>query len=91
VARESKRTLVISEVEMPTKTSTDVFGVEPGAQKRLNLLTLKEAASFARVSVSSIRRWMRDEELRFYKAGRQKRIDEADLVKFLSGAEFRFI
>jgi excisionase family DNA binding protein len=55
------------------------------------LLTLKEVAAYARVSISTVRRWVRDEGLPFYRAGRQKRIDEKELVRFLSGAELRFL
>jgi excisionase family DNA binding protein len=65
-------------------------GAEPSAQNLLKLLTLKEAAAYARVSISTVRRWVRDEGLPFYKAGRQKRIDETELVRFLSGAECSF-
>jgi excisionase family DNA binding protein len=76
---------------MPKATSTDGVQVVANAQKQLKLLTLQEAAEYARVSISTIRRWVRDEELPVYKAGRQKRVDETELVKFLSGVEFRFI
>jgi excisionase family DNA binding protein len=68
-------------------TKTKGGRAEPSAQNLLKLLTLKEAAAYARVSVSTVRRWVRDEGLSFYKAGRQKRIDETELVRFLSGAE----
>jgi excisionase family DNA binding protein len=71
---------------MTTKTSSGLEA-QPSAQKQLTLLTLQEAAIYARVSVSTIRRWVCDEGLRVYKAGRQIRIDEMDLVRFLWGAK----
>jgi excisionase family DNA binding protein len=76
---------------MPTKTAANIVGTAPAAHKQLTLLTLQEAALYARVSVSTLRRWVRDEGLPFYKAGRQKRIDETELVRFLSGAELQVI
>jgi excisionase family DNA binding protein len=50
----------------------------------LKLLTIKEAADFAKVSTQSIRRWIKAGLLKIYRAGRQIRIDESDLVSFLS-------
>jgi excisionase family DNA binding protein len=75
---------------MTTKTSSD-GGAEPGAQRQLNLLTLQEAAIYARVSISTVRRWVRTGELPVYHAGRQKRVNETELVKFLAGAELRVL
>jgi len=51
----------------------------------VELLTVREAASIARVSEPTIRRWLRCEGLpRFGSKGRV-RIDQADLMKFLKG------
>ena len=50
-------------------------------------LTVKGAAHYALVSQSTIRRWIRDDGLPVYKAGRQIRINPRDLVKFMSGHE----
>jgi excisionase family DNA binding protein len=47
------------------------------------LLTIKEAMDFAKVSDATIRRWIRNKQLQAYRVGGQVRIDEADLVKFL--------
>jgi excisionase family DNA binding protein len=81
---------MLSEEKMSTKTPAALVGTDVCAQS-LKLMTLQEAAAFARVSLSTVRRWVRDEGLPFYKAGRQKRIDETELVRFLSGAELRFL
>ena len=47
------------------------------------LLTVKDAAAYARVSEQTIRRWI-TAGLKIYRAGRQIRIDEQDLVDFIS-------
>ena len=58
--------------------------VEPGAGSRsLTLLTVKDAAAYARVSEQTIRRWI-TAGLKIYRAGRQIRIDEQDLIGFIS-------
>jgi excisionase family DNA binding protein len=49
------------------------------------LLTVKQAAAFSKVSDQSIRRWIKFGDLKTYRAGRQVRIDKMDLVDFLSG------
>ena len=53
----------------------------------VELLTVRQAATFAQVSQPTIRRWIRDEGLRAYrfKERGRVRIDKADLVKFLKG------
>jgi excisionase family DNA binding protein len=72
-------------------TTANVVGAAGAAPKQLTLMTLQEAATYARVSISTVRRWVADEGLPVYKAGRQKRIDETELVRFLSGAELQVI
>jgi len=47
------------------------------------LLTVKEARAFAKVSDATIRRWIRSKQLRAYRLGGQVRIDKKDLVKFV--------
>ena len=47
------------------------------------LLTIKEAMAFAKVSDATIRRWIRSKQLQAYRVGGQVRIDKADLVKFV--------
>ena len=57
---------------------------EPAQGSRsLTLLTVKDAAVYARVSEQTIRRWIMA-GLKIYRAGRQIRIDEQDLVGFIS-------
>lgn len=47
------------------------------------LLTIKEAMAFAKVSDATIRRWIRSKQLQAYRVGGRVRIDKADLIKFL--------
>jgi excisionase family DNA binding protein len=72
-----------------TPVTTPVDGVEValGFHQQLKLLTLQETATYARVSISTVRRWIRGGELPTYTAGRQKRVDEKALVQFLSGPQ----
>ena len=66
------------------KTSTvaapDIIQSSPSPEE---LLTIKEAMAFAKVSDATIRRWIRSKRLQAYRVGGQVRIDKADLVKFL--------
>ena len=50
----------------------------------LKLLTLREAAEYAKVSIQTVRRWIKAGHIKIYRAGRQIRIDESDLIRFLS-------
>lgn len=54
------------------------------APRPLELLSVEEAARYAKVSVQTVRRWLKSGKLRFYRAGRQIRIDVSDLVHSLS-------
>ena len=76
-----------TEEKMSREISGKVVGTETSAPPQLNLLTLKDVATYARVSISTVRRWVSDEGLPVYKAGRQKRVDEKALIKFLSGGK----
>ena len=68
----------------PPPTPKPLIGNETGSAKKLELLTIKEAAVFAKVSTQTLRRGMKAGHLKFYRAGRQIRIDESDLVNYLS-------
>ena len=50
----------------------------------LRLISIKDAAEYARVSGSTVRRWIKSGALKTYRAGRQVRIDQADLNACLS-------
>ena len=69
---------------VPPPTPKPLIGKEAGYPKRLELLTIKEAAVFAKVSTQTLRRALKAGHLKFYRAGRQIRIDESDLVNYLS-------
>jgi excisionase family DNA binding protein len=54
------------------------------AQPRpLRLLSVREAASYAKVSTQTVRRWIKAGYLKIYRAGRQIRIDDSDLLGYL--------
>lgn len=48
------------------------------------LLSVQEAADYAKVSTQTVRRWIKSRKLKIYRAGRQIRIDKSDLVDLLS-------
>jgi excisionase family DNA binding protein len=50
----------------------------------LKLFTVAEAAHYTKVSTQTLRRAMKAGRLKFYRAGRQIRIDESDLVNYPS-------
>lgn len=54
----------------------------------LALFSIRETAAYAKVSASTVRRWIKD-GLKTYRAGRQVRIDEADLISFLRAGSAR--
>lgn len=48
-----------------------------------SLLSVDDAARFAAVSQSTVRRWIRSEGLPHFRAGKLLRIDRDELLKFL--------
>ncbi len=47
-------------------------------------LTVNEAAAIARVSAKTVRNWLAAGEIKTYRAGRQLRVDRADLDRFMA-------
>jgi excisionase family DNA binding protein len=47
------------------------------------LLSIKQAAAYTGVSQITVRRWIRDQHLPIYRAGRQIRIDKSTIVSFM--------
>jgi excisionase family DNA binding protein len=64
------------------KTSAQSFERTPPTA--LKLLSVQESAEYAKVSTQTVRRAIKAGHLKTYRAGRQIRIDEADLVHYLS-------
>ena len=59
--------------------------IRPMASQRLpRLYTVRETATYAQVSAKTVRRWLKSGLLPFHRLGRQVRIVEADLLKFLA-------
>ena len=57
---------------------------EGTAPRSLKLLSVKDSADYAKVSTQTVRRAIKAGHLKIYRAGRQIRIDETDLVQYLS-------
>ncbi len=53
-------------------------------QTNLQLLSIPEVAERLHVNTKTVRRWIESKELSAYKLGRQWRISERDLQKFLN-------
>jgi excisionase family DNA binding protein len=68
-------------IEIPTRDA-DIGrnSGRPIPPKRPILLTVQQAADFASISQQTVRRWIKAGHLKVYRAGRQIRIDEADLI-----------
>ena len=60
-----------------------------GPTRPLKLMSVQDAANYAKVSTQTVRRWIKAGCLKIYRAGRQIRIDESDLVDCLSLQEFK--
>jgi excisionase family DNA binding protein len=63
---------------------TALGNAEVGPPRSLKLLSVKDSADYAKVSQQTIRRAIKAGHLKSYRAGRQIRIDESDLVHYLS-------
>jgi excisionase family DNA binding protein len=59
-------------------------GLDRAPSVSLNLLSIRESADYAKVSQQTIRRAIKAGHLKTYRAGRQIRINETDLVQYLS-------
>ena len=73
--------------EIRTRTKPAVSAPEGAHAPRprpLELLTVKEAATCAKVSPQTIRRMIKRGDLKIYRAGHQIRIDTADLFTCIS-------
>jgi excisionase family DNA binding protein len=66
-----------SRLQAPAAPSSEAVGTPT------DLMTIRDAMAFAKVSDATVRRWIRLKLLPSYKAGVQVRIDRRDLVKFL--------
>ena len=73
-----------SSIKFIRRTAGAGQGLERAQSVSLNLLSIKESADCAKVSQQTIRRAIKAGNLKTYRAGRQIRIDEADLVQYLS-------
>ena len=58
--------------------------------RSLELMSVQGAADYARVSTQTVRRAIKAGRLKIYRIGRQIRIDESDLVNYLSLEELKW-
>jgi excisionase family DNA binding protein len=81
----------VQTLESAAATAPKLLTVKEAAAyaRPLKLLTIKEAAAFAKVSIQTVRRWIKAGLLKIYRAGRQIRINEFDLVDMLSSQELK--
>lgn len=73
------------------KFGAPVDGPATTPPKSLKLLSVKEAADYSKVSTPTVRRWIKAGHLKIYRAGRQIRIDEDDLIYFLSSPDLKWL
>ena len=74
-------------IRLPSKTTSHCESAQ-ATSAQINppteLMSIRAVMNYLSVSDPTIRRWIRSGNLRSYKAGRQVRIDKADLISFLS-------
>jgi excisionase family DNA binding protein len=62
----------------------------PSTPRSLKLMSVQDAANYAKVSTQTVRRAIKAGDLKIYRMGRQIRIDESDLVDYLSLQELQW-
>ncbi len=75
-------------IRLPPKKQAPASAISSGPVKTVipastDLLTVKESAAFVKVAEITIRRWLGAKLIPHFKAGKQIRINKADLVAFL--------
>ena len=77
----------LKDLKSKVSTLSDTEMTEPPNPKppvpSLELLTVREAAKFAKASDATIRRWIRDKKLQAFNSNHRVRIDKQELTKFL--------
>jgi excisionase family DNA binding protein len=58
-----------------------------GGISGMGLLTVDQAANYLQISPWVIRKWLREKKLPGFKIGREWRIDEKDLHRFIEDAK----
>jgi excisionase family DNA binding protein len=64
--------------------------VVAGTTGPLKLLSVKDAAAYAKVSTQTVRRLIKAGDLKTYRVGRQIRIDESDLIANITPQELKW-
>jgi excisionase family DNA binding protein len=74
----------MSSIRITRRYGTPAHDPKVPPPRPLELLSVKEAAHYTKVSTQTLRRAMKAGRLKFYRAGKQIRIDEDDLIQYLS-------
>jgi excisionase family DNA binding protein len=74
----------MASIRIRKRPTAPVQDIKVSPPTPLNLRSIKEAALYCKVSTQTIRRAIKSGALQIYRAGKQIRIDEADLIKYLS-------
>ena len=70
-------------IKLPLKPRANVAAPASQQANPIELLTIKQAITVAKVSDATLRRWIRSGTLPALKIGKQIRIDRAELFKLL--------
>jgi excisionase family DNA binding protein len=79
-----------SRITITKKPSTNVERLGAVPPRSLKLMSVQGAAEYAHVSTQTVRRAIKAGHLKIYRAARQIRIDESDLVNYLSLEELKW-
>jgi excisionase family DNA binding protein len=79
-----------SKITITKRPSAPVERLGTVPPRSLNLMSVQGAAQYAHVSTQTVRRAIKAGQLKIYRAGRQIRIDESDLVNYLSLQELKW-
>ena len=75
---------IASRIMVTKKRGAPVERLGSVPPRSLRLMSVRDAAEYAHVSSQTVRRAIKAGCLKIYRAGRQIRIDESDLVDYLS-------
>lgn len=76
---------MVHKIKIARASDTPGPRVQRAAQlASLRLLSVKDAAGYAKVSTQTVRWWIKSGKLKIYRPGRQIRIDESDLIDHIS-------
>ena len=75
---------MITSIRLTKRSDAPAQNRDRTQSRSLKPLSVQESADYAKVSTQTVRRAIKAGHLKTYRAGRQLRIDETDLVQYLS-------